>query len=96
MHITPDQLAADVQDKVRPYLTGTGWETVAELPAGSEAATAISKALVQNPLLAQAAVVVPGGRLLSTALFNVLLTDDGRIFAGMVPADALQAAASAP
>ena len=96
MHITPDQLAADVQDKVRPYLTGTGWETVAELPAGSEAATAFSKALVQNPLLVQAAVVVPGGRLLSTALFNVLLTDDGRIFAGMVPADALQAAASAP
>ncbi|HEU4666422.1 MAG TPA: hypothetical protein VFS79_02080 [Arthrobacter sp.] len=96
MHITPDQLAADVQDKARPYLAGAGWETVAELPAGTEAATALSNAVLQNPLLAQAAVVVPGGRLLSTALFNVLLTDDGSIFAGMVPADTLQAAASAP
>jgi hypothetical protein len=64
--------------------------------AGTDAAAALGKALAQNPVLAQAAVVVPGGRLLSTALFNVLLTDDGRILAGMVPADALQAAASAP
>lgn len=96
MHITPDQLAANVHDKTRPYLAGAGWETVAKLPAGTEAATALSKALAQNPVLAQAAVVVPGGRLLSTALFNVLLTDDGRIFAGMVPAGTLQAASSAP
>ncbi len=96
MHITPDQLAADAQEKARPYLAGAGWETIAELPAGTDAAAALGKALAQNPVLAQAAVVVPGGRLLSTALFNVLLTDDGRILAGMVPADALQAAASAP
>ena len=38
-------------------------------------------------------LAVPGGRLLSTSLVNVLLTDDGRIFVGMVPADRLQAAA---
>lgn len=96
MHITPDQPAAGIQDKTSPYVTGTGWETVVELPAGTEAGTNLSTALAQNPLLAQAAVVVPGGRLLSTALFNVLLTDDGRIFAGMVPADKLQAVSSAP
>ena len=53
-------------------------------------------ALAQNPLLAQAAAVVPGGKLLSTTLLNVLITDDGRVFAGMVPADRLQAASSAP
>lgn len=95
-HITPDQLAADVQGKTRPYPAGKGWETVVELPAGTEAGTALGQVLVQNPVLAQAAAVVPGGRLLSTALFTVLLTDDGRIYAGMVPAGTLQAASSTP
>jgi hypothetical protein len=52
--------------------------------------------LSRNPLLSQAAVAVPGGRLLSTTLFNVLLTDDGRIFAGMVPPERLQAASAGP
>lgn len=96
MHITPDQLADGIQDKALPSLTGTGWETVVELPAGTGAGASLSKALADNPVLAQAAAVVPGGRLLSTALFNVLLTDDGRILAGMVPADTLHAASSAP
>jgi hypothetical protein len=44
-------------------------------------------------LLQQAAVPVPGGRLLSTALVNVLILDDGRVFAGSVPLERLQAAA---
>lgn len=93
---TADELKARIQEKAETYLTGTGWETIAELPAESGAASTINTALAQNPLLAQAAAVVPGGRLLSTTLFNVLLTDDGRVFAGMVPADRLQAASSAP
>ena len=92
----PDQLAAGIKDKAGSYLTGTGWETVVELPAETGAGAKLSTALAQNPLLSQAAAVVPGGRLLSSALFNVLLTDDGRVFAGMVPADRLQAASSAP
>ena len=46
-------------------------------------------------LLAQAAVPVAGGRLLSTALLNVLILDDGRVFAGSVPLERLQAAAAA-
>ena len=95
-HTDPDQLAAGIRDKASSYLTGTGWETVVELPAETGAGAKLSTALAQNPLLGQAAVVVPGGRLLSSALFNVLLTDDGRVYAGMVPADRLQAASSAP
>ncbi len=95
-HTDPDQLEAGIKDKAGSYLTGTGWETVVELPADTGAGAKLSTALAQNPLLSQAAVVVPGGRLLSSALFNVLLTDDGRVFAGMVPADRLQAASSAP
>jgi hypothetical protein len=62
---------------------------VIELPAGGIPANAL-----ESPLLAQATTSVDGGRLLSTSLVNVLLTNDGRIFAGSVPADTLQAAAA--
>jgi outer membrane lipoprotein-sorting protein len=109
---TEPHQAKDGQHKV----SGTGWESVIELPAGTWA-----KAAAQQPgqekgqqqgrnpgrepgeqpggsaasLLAQATVPVAGGRLLSTALVNVLILDDGRVFAGSVPLDRLQAAAAA-
>ncbi|TFB91435.1 sigma-E factor regulatory protein RseB domain-containing protein [Cryobacterium sp. HLT2-28] len=67
---------------------GTGWASVVELPAGT-----VTADLLANPLLAQVTESVDGGRLLSTALVNVLVTDDGRVFAGSVPAERLQAAA---
>lgn len=80
----------------RPTVTGKGWETVIGFPAAPDGqGAALTESLLKDPLLSQAAVVVPGGRLLSTALVNVLLTDDGRIFVGMVPAERLQAAAGA-
>ncbi|WP_258804677.1 LolA family protein [Pseudarthrobacter sp. NS4] len=94
MHMTPDQLAAIHQHPARPTVTGKGWETVVGIPAAAADGN-LAGSLLQDPLLSQAAVVVPGGRLLSTNLFNVLITDDGRIYAGMVPPDRLQAAASA-
>ncbi|HKU03257.1 MAG TPA: hypothetical protein VJQ80_10650 [Arthrobacter sp.] len=78
--------------KGKASVTGTGWETVVGTAAGSAAA---AEPLLQDPLLSQAAIAVPGGRLLSTALLNILVTDDGRIFAGMVPPEGLQAAAAA-
>ena len=95
-YITPDRLAENIQDHARQYMSGSGWEAVAEVPAESGAGSKLNALLARNPLLAQAAVAVPGGRLISTALFNVLLTDDGRIFAGMVPPERLQAASTAP
>jgi hypothetical protein len=80
----------------KPSVTGTGWETVIGIPAAEAGqGPPLSDSLLRDPLLGQAAVVVPGGRLLSTALVNVLFTDDGRIFLGMVPAERLQAAAGA-
>jgi outer membrane lipoprotein-sorting protein len=80
----------------KPTVTGKGWESVIGFPAPSNGQGAqLTEALLKDPLLSQAAVVVPGGRLLSTSLVNVLLTDDGRIFVGMVPAERLQAAAGA-
>jgi outer membrane lipoprotein-sorting protein len=83
-------------DGPRPAVTGTGWETVVGFPAPADSQKAqATESLLKDPLLSQAAVVVPGGRLLSSSLVNVLLTNDGRIFVGMVPADRLQAAAGA-
>ncbi|MFP5313726.1 MAG: hypothetical protein ACLGH7_15195, partial [Actinomycetes bacterium] len=73
-------------------VTGTGWETVVGTARGSASA---AESILQDPLLSQAAVAVPGGRMFSTALLNVLVTDDGRVFAGMVPPATLQAAAAA-
>ena len=97
--VTPDQAtgaAPELPDNTRPkpMVTGEGWETVIGFPAPPDGQGArLTEALLNDPLLSQAAVAVPGGRLLSTSLVNVLLTDDGRIFVGMVPADRLQAAA---
>jgi outer membrane lipoprotein-sorting protein len=78
----------------RPSVTGSGWESVVEFPASGASAEAGSM-IANDPLLRQAAVAVPGGRLVSTALLNVFFTDDGRVFAGSVPAERLQTAAAA-
>ncbi|WP_426765519.1 LolA family protein [Pseudarthrobacter sp. 1G09] len=86
--------AGDGVGPEHPAVTGQGWGTILRLPAAAAGAPA-ANSFLEDPLLAQAAVVVPGGRLVSTALLNVLITDDGRVFAGMVPPDRLQAAASA-
>ncbi|WP_251046421.1 hypothetical protein [Arthrobacter sp. ISL-85] len=85
----PSAMHADAKENVT--VAGAGWETVVGTAPGSAAAAG---SLLQDPLLSQAAVAVPGGRLLSTALLNILITDDGRIFAGMVPPERLQAAAA--
>jgi outer membrane lipoprotein-sorting protein len=78
----------------RPAVTGSGWESVVEFQA-SEATAQAGAMVAEDRLLRQAAVAVPGGRLFSTAVLNVLFTDDGRILAGAVPAERLQTAAAA-
>lgn len=99
--ITPDALPETepthpMPAMARPTVTGTGWETVIGFPAPPTGqGSALIESLLADPFLSQAAVVVPGGRLLSTTLVNVLITDDGRIFVGMVPPERLQAAAGA-
>lgn len=100
--VTPDGVAPDAavpgsrdpdSGAPRPTVTGTGWESVVEFPAGPASAEA-GAMVSSDPLLQQAAVAVPGGRLFSTAVVNVLLTDDGRVFAGSVPAERLLTAAA--
>lgn len=72
-----------------PTVIGTGWDAVVVLPAG-----AIPSQVASSPLLAQMTQAVTGGRLLHTSLVNVLLTSDGRVLAGSVPVERLQAAAA--
>ena len=96
--ITPESLAEaeatkqDMIDNLPFTLIGTGWDAIAAFPAGSVPAD-----LTENPMFAQLTSAVDGGQAFSTTLANVLLTDEGRVFAGSVPISALQdAAAAAP
>lgn len=77
-----------MNDENRPVTIGTGWETIVAFPAAPGG-------FGDNPMLDQLTTKVDGGRLLATSLLNVFLTDDGRVFAGSVPVDRLQAAANA-
>jgi outer membrane lipoprotein-sorting protein len=69
-----------------PTVDGEGWNAVVVLPAGQTD-------LTSDPMLAQMTQAVDGGRLLSTALVNALITDDGRVLVGSVPLERLQAVA---
>ena len=62
------------------------------LPAGEDA-EALAE-LTASPLYTQVTDAVDGGRTLSTTLVSVLITDDGRVFAGSVPVERLLAAAA--
>lgn len=73
----------------RPMLLGSGWTSVIELPTGM-----LPAKLADSPLLEKSTTPVADGRVLSTSLVTVLLANDGRVFAGAVPAEVLQAAAT--
>ena len=46
-----------------------------------------------SALYGQLTTAVPEGRLLTSALLSVLVTNDGRVLVGAVPAETLQALA---
>jgi outer membrane lipoprotein-sorting protein len=72
-----------------PTVTGEGWSTIVETGLGGDLTE-----ITSNPLFSQLASPVDGGSVLQTALVSVLLTDDGRLLAGAVPAELLQRAAA--
>lgn len=78
-------------DGPKPAISGTGWSSIIELPAGTATDLGDSSA---TGLLDQVLVPVTDGRALETSLVSVLLTTDGRVFAGAVGIDQLQAAAA--
>ncbi|TFD28951.1 LolA family protein [Cryobacterium cryoconiti] len=85
-----DQTKPEIPAENLPVVTGTGWDAIVEVPAAS-----VPAELSANPLMSEFATPVDGGQVFSTSLVNVFLADDGRIFAGSVPVELLQAAADA-
>jgi outer membrane lipoprotein-sorting protein len=85
--------AKQARDAVRTV--GSGWTTVAVLPApqatdGSREGGALSAFLQQLPRVSGS---WGSGRLMTSTLVSALLTDDGRLIVGMVPPELLYAAA---
>jgi outer membrane lipoprotein-sorting protein len=88
----------------RPTVVGSGWSSIAELPAGSvdlsklvsggsSSSSGSSKSGANVEALTGLLQSVPGGRGLQTSLVSVLFTTDGRVLAGAVPLTALENAA---
>ena len=72
-------------------LVAQGWAAVVEVPA--DMIPAQFKAIKENKLFIELTKPVAGGRIFATALMNVFIADDGRIFAGSVtPQKLLEAA----
>lgn len=65
-----------------------GWDSVVVVPAAK-----VPAGFTGSPLVKQLASPVNGGRLLSSSLLNILITNDGRVIAGAVPPATLLAAA---
>ncbi|MGM7668810.1 LolA family protein [Microbacterium sp. A93] len=63
---------------------GSGWDAVVAIPADE-----VPEGFATSPLLEQYATATEAGRVLSTPLATILLTDDGRVLAGPVPLERL-------
>jgi outer membrane lipoprotein-sorting protein len=72
----------------RPEVSGSGWASVVTVPAER-----VPSDLAENATVRRLTTAADGGRVLHTALVNVLLTDDGRVLAGAVPVSSLESTA---
>lgn len=83
-------------DAATPVVIGEGWTAVVELTNPSDVAGEDVFAGLdpeQSAMLDSVTIAVDGGRVLQTSLVTVLITDDGRVLAGAVPAALLVDAA---
>jgi outer membrane lipoprotein-sorting protein len=70
-----------------------GWSAVTEIPASQIPSKELAL-IKSNSFFNVLTKPVNGGRIFSTTLFNILFTDDGRIFAGAVTKEKLLEAAA--
>lgn len=82
----------DMTDAAAPTVHGEDWSTVVELPSRAGGPLEGLPA-EQQALLDTITTPVDGGRVLETSLLTVMLTDDGRVLVGAVPAETLVATA---
>jgi hypothetical protein len=77
-----------------PKVIGEGWASIltAKLPATAGADSKEAEGLLN--MLPEASGTWGKGRLFSGSLFSVLVTDDGRVFAGAVAPESLYEAAA--
>ncbi|GAB3520032.1 LolA family protein [Arthrobacter monumenti] len=84
----PEMGSQDWDDQAKPTVIGSDWSAVLELPGRGDLES------MDREMIDQLSTPVDGGRLLQTKLVNVLLTDDGRVLVGAVPAERLQSVAA--
>jgi len=81
----------------RPTVTGTGWTSIVEVPAGalgSGSGSGLSGLTgSQLSMLNELTQSVDGGRGMQTSLFSVFIAGNGNVYAGAVPLPALESAA---
>jgi outer membrane lipoprotein-sorting protein len=85
------ELEAKYADQAKPELIGQGWESVIYLSA---IPSEIPMGLLENELFADLMTKVPGGKVFSTPVLNVLITDSGEVYAGAVTIAFLQEVAA--
>lgn len=85
------ELEAKYADQPKPEMIGEGWESVIYLPAVPKE---VPMEMLENELFADLLTQVPGGKVFSTPVANVLITDAGKVYAGAVTIEFLQQVAS--
>jgi len=90
-----DELMAELEAKYgnqpRPELIGSDWESVIYLSA---IPSEVPMELLENELFADLMTTVAGGKVFSTPILNVLITDSGKVYAGAVTIAFLQEVAA--
>lgn len=90
-----DELMAELEAKYgnqpRPELIGSDWESVMYLSA---IPAEVPMELLENELFADLMTSVAGGKVFSTPILNVLITDSGKVYAGAVTIAFLQEVAA--
>ena len=86
-----DKDSADYAEKTEPEILGENWLSVVHLAAMP---TEIPADLMSNELFGDMFTEVQGGRALTSALVNVLITDSGDVYMGAVTIDYLLSVAN--
>jgi len=82
----PEGYVSDYEVPAEPKVLGSDWDSVVHLAA---LPTDIPQDLMATELFADMLTEVPGGKVFSTPLVNVLLTDSGEVYMGAVTIDYL-------